>query len=584
MRIKSPVLLWLLAWCCLAALLATTSARGQEPPQAEAIQFANVRSGAGIEFPVVGRIDAGTKYPIIGQHPRFPWLLIQLPDRQAWVFKDVVTVTGSLANVPYTEVILDQPTALPPTSAPLPTLGMTLPPEAATLIGIEQPTALPITLTPSATPFTAAATAEAINFANVRYGPGTDFPAIGTINRGEVYAVTRRHLTLNWIEIAFPQVAGGRGWIARDLVTISGDLNAVEGTTRTDFGFPTLTPTPNMVITAQPPYTATQGVVNQALLQLGEAIYQGLLANDFVPRTGKQASVFILDLSTGQNVSLNPDVAYSGVSLMKVPLLVSYFRKISFAPTADEAQRLAEMIICSENLSSNAILRVLGDGDEYRGARYVTETMQLIGLRNTFLERSFFTGATTPGPTPTEPPFNPPPISADGSFTNVDPSNQTTPADLSWLLAGIYQCARDGSGVLTAALPEIDQLKCLRMARVLRANKIGAMIEAGVPANVPVLHKHGWAAETHGDTAIVLSPGGDYVLTVMLYNRTWLEYDSSFPLIAEISRQVYNTFNPSAPLGASNTQPVPLCSFAFISSQDPSLIADLQASSLPPLK
>jgi hypothetical protein len=64
-----------------------------------------------------------------------------------------------------------------------------------------------------------------------------------------------------------------------------------------------------------------------------------------------------------------------------------------------------------------------------------------------------------------------------------------------------------------------------------------------VPEGTSVAHKHGWAAETHGDAGIISTPGGDYVLVEYLYYPGWLEWAISSPLMADISRATYNFFN-----------------------------------------
>ncbi len=563
----------------LIALLSLSAAFGQTQPQAEAIQRANLRAGPGISYPIVGQITSGTRYPIIGQSARFPWLLLQLPDRQGWVFKDLVTITGSLAAVPYTEQVLSlSPTDAPPDlSAPsaTPLTG------SAPIMGTAPVSAPEAAATPER--LIAAVYVEAIDFANVRFGPGIDFPRIGEIRRGERYAVLRRHATFPWLEIVYPNYVTGRGWIFRDTVNIIGDLNSVPLTDERSFGAPILTPTPLMIVTAEPFWSATpRSSTNPALGALAESIYALLLSRNFVPFTSKQASVFLMDLQTGESVNINPNVAYSGVSLIKVPLLVAFFRKTSSAPTPQQARLIAEMIICSENLSSNALLKIIGEGDEYRGALYVTETMQQLGLKNTFLANSFFTGAAVIGPTPTPQPFVPVPILADQSYTNPDPSNQTTPEDLGMLLASLYYCARDGSGALPAAFPqEISAVECRRMLRVLRANRINGLLEMGLPPETLLARKHGWAAETHGDMAIIFTPKGDFVLTVLMYNRRWLEFEESSALMAEIARQSYNAFNPEQPVATTRLTNIPLCSFEAINALDPTLIADLQQPDLP---
>lgn len=429
----------------------------------------------------------------------------------------------------------------------------------------------------------AAVYVEAIDFANVRFGPGIDFPRVGEIRRGERYAVLRRHATFPWLEIVYPNYITGRGWIFRDTVTLFGDLSSVPLTDERSFGAPILTPTPQIVVTAEPFWPATpRSSSNLALGALAETIYSLLLSRNFAPFSNKQASVFLMDLQTGESLNINPNIAYSGVSLTKVPLLVAFFRKTSSVPTPQQARLLAEMIICSENLSSNALLRIIGEGDEYRGVLYVTETMQRFGLKNTFLANSFFTGAAVIGPTPTPQPFVPVPIPADQSYTNPDPSNQTTAEDLGWLLANLYYCARNGSGALIAAFPqELSAAECRRMIRVLRANRINGLLEVGLPPDALLARKHGWAAETHGDMAIIFTPGGDFVLTVLMYNRRWLEFEESSALMAEMARLSYNAFNPEQPVTTTRQTSIPLCSFDAINALDPTLISDLQLPDLP---
>jgi hypothetical protein len=113
----------------------------------------------------------------------------------------------------------------------------------------------------------------------------------------------------------------------------------------------------------------------------------------------------------------------------------------------------------------------------------------------------------------------------------------------------MYQCGYNEGGALLASFPnEITPTECRQMLDVMSHNRIGTLIEMGVPEDVRVAHKHGWIADTHGDAAIVFSPGGTYVLVVVLHNPVWLEFGESEPLIEEISRTVYNYFNPDAPL------------------------------------
>ena len=70
------------------------------------------------------------------------------------------------------------------------------------------------------------------------------------------------------------------------------------------------------------------------------------------------ASVFIMDLATGEEINLNGDVAYSAASTMKLPIMLSFFRYLNFAATQEEAWLLANSLLCSNNSSSNLIMAI----------------------------------------------------------------------------------------------------------------------------------------------------------------------------------------------------------------------------------
>jgi len=47
-----------------------------------------------------------------------------------------------------------------------------------------------------------------------------------------------------------------------------------------------------------------------------------------------------------------------------------------------------------------------------------------------------------------------------------------------------------------------------------------------------------------GDSGIVFSPAGDYALSIFLWNDQEMIADPTFRLMADLSRAVYNYFNP----------------------------------------
>jgi beta-lactamase class A len=259
------------------------------------------------------------------------------------------------------------------------------------------------------------------------------------------------------------------------------------------------------------------------------------------------ASVFVMDLQTGQEMSILSDVAVSAASTVKLPILIDYFRSLLFQPSQDEAFLMVQSLLCSNNSSSNLIMQIIGGDDLFGGIADVTNTMQYLGARNSYLSAPLFLGGdqvlgSIPAPT-TAP-------NADFN-TAPDPFNQTTTEDLGTLLVMIYDCAYYGSGLL-AAYPngEITQQECRQMLNIMSANDLDRLLQAGIPEGVMISHKNGWLDNVHGDAGIVFSPNGrHYVISVFVWeNSDFFSYNRAWPLIEDISRATWNYFNPETPL------------------------------------
>src|SRR5205807_3282350 len=98
--------------------------------------------------------------------------------------------------------------------------------------------------------------------------------------------------------------------------------------------------TPLMVVTSIPPWPNASPPatgINEMLAKLSGDIYSYLLKQKFEPGTEQQASVFLMDVRSGQAFSLNPGIAYSGMSLIKIPILVALYRHLAGTPTEIQA-------------------------------------------------------------------------------------------------------------------------------------------------------------------------------------------------------------------------------------------------------
>jgi len=529
--------------CCLLmafGLLPGLVAGQDAGVSAEAQIRANLRTGADVNSALLGEIVSGTRYPVIGRSEFYPWLLLGDPATSqpiGWVFQDLVTVYGNVNSVAYSTVTVGN--ALP-TATLAPMLILT-PIETFQLQGVALPTA---TLGAATDAPPSGVNGLVTGEINIRFGPGVDYPRIGVARAGETYEITARHTQLPWLQIRYPGAPNGYGWVANDLMEIQGDMSLVPAISQTVFNLPTLTPTRRAVQVSNLLET-TPVAISAPFQALGDQLWGMMLQANFVPETSRLAGLFLMDLRTGEAITFGNEIAFSGMSLNKIAILADLYSTLNTPPNTELAIDVANMMVCSENSASNALLNYLGNGDPYQGARSVTSFMQELGLGNTFMVAPFLVD-----PKATIVPVTAPTTQADQVRAEPDYSNQMTVDNLGWLLSGIYQCAIDGAGPLMSAMPDAyTQGECRQMIDVMSDNNLGEplLMSAGVPEQTRVAHKHGWTADTHGNAGIVFSPGGDYVLVVALHNPTWLDFSESFPLITEISRTVYNYFNPAAP-------------------------------------
>jgi beta-lactamase class A len=96
----------------------------------------------------------------------------------------------------------------------------------------------------------------------------------------------------------------------------------------------------------------------------------------------------------------------------------------------------------------------------------------------------------------------------------------------------------------------MNQNTCRQIITYLAQDKIGVLIEAGVPEGTQVAHKHGWVVDvTTGymknvsDAGIVYSPGGNYALALYSYHPVQVIFDDANAMFANLAKIIYNYYN-----------------------------------------
>jgi hypothetical protein len=280
-----------------------------------------------------------------------------------------------------------------------------------------------------------------------------------------------------------------------------------------------------LVVDVEPPPRASVDILVQAL---------NSSLNDFSGIPG----IFAKNLDTGQELCLNCDVAYAGLSTLKVGIALEVYRRHDDTLDAELSSLMRDMLTESDNAAANLLLTEIGSGNPYSGALKVTDFLWDLGLENTYLVAPYDLKEGAPPPDVVTPAN-----SRVDVTTNPDPYIQTTPLEAGLLMESIYQCTR-GGGSLRALYPnEVAPLECEALLTWMERNQINSLLGEGMPPGTRVMHKHGWRGDTHADVSLVYGPTSDFILVAFLYQPDWLVWEESVPTFSEIGQLTYRFFN-----------------------------------------
>jgi beta-lactamase class A len=369
-----------------------------------------------------------------------------------------------------------------------------------------------------------------------------EIPLIDTLNREQLVAYLQNEIAARYDTPAIPAqpVAGSTQFqtgVPGQSLDIERAAILIEDALRSPTNRSVTLPFSNV----RPPRPSVENLQIQIQQIIDLAGFDGIVG--FYLKDLQSGEVLHFSYRDGDFLPVDPDVAFTASSTIKIPIMISTYK--NSGPALDEQTKdlILDMITKSENPQSDALMARL---DEYRGPLIVTETLRQLGIENTFIAGYFKEGAflleniTTPANSRTD------------VSTNPDAYNQVTPSDIGTILEDLYQCSETGGGALVAAFPgKIDKTACQEMIDFLKQDRIGVLIEAGVPEGTQLAHKHGWISGPSGiiqnisDAAIVFTPGGNYILAIYVYHPVQAIWEPVSEMIAKISEASFNYFNIS---------------------------------------
>lgn len=262
------------------------------------------------------------------------------------------------------------------------------------------------------------------------------------------------------------------------------------------------------------------------------------------------AAAYVYDPQTGAAARVDDDVSFSGMSTLKLLIAAAVMQRLPDGIAADDptahqvGQWLDYALGESNNYAANQLLAFLGDGNSNAGARRVTEFARSLGFVNTYMQSGFdapkLPTIATPGNQRTD------------WSTNADSNLQTTPQEMGQILTAIHECALD-DGLLRATYPdEITAEECRQILFYMTHDQFMELLWGGLPGwrDAWIVHKHGFAFESHSDVALIWGPTGPYVVSVFLFRQGWMDWGTSNSTIKAVSRLTWRFFEFQRSQGA----------------------------------
>ncbi len=255
------------------------------------------------------------------------------------------------------------------------------------------------------------------------------------------------------------------------------------------------------------------------------------------------AAFYLHDLTTDEEVNIDADIAFSGMSTLKIGIVAAVLQKLDGGIRADDPvsrdiglwidYALGE----SNNHAANQLLSWLGDGNMSAGTRNFTEFMHSLGFVNTYMQSGYDVQVSLPQiPTAAN--------QRDDWNTNPDPNLQSTPAEMGRLLSAVYQCSQ-GTGIFIEKYGDtLTPDECESILFYMSHDQFQEMIWGGLPdvQNAWIVHKHGFAYESHSDVALIWGPTGPYVVSFFVYRSGWMDWATSNSRMRGVSRATWNFY------------------------------------------
>jgi beta-lactamase class A len=227
------------------------------------------------------------------------------------------------------------------------------------------------------------------------------------------------------------------------------------------------------------------------------------------------SGVYVQHLVTGCGAAVNAGAPFPAASTLKAAILIDAVRRAGGRPSESTGRLLDQMVMESSDRAANVVL-----GGASSPAS-VTSTMREMGLAESLVRRPYIIEDER---LPVEVSSRP------ALYTNFI----STPFELARIMVAIHRAAL-GKGALPGMGVSARAARVELMPRLLSVRD-ATKIVAGLPSDVPVMHKSGYTEQVKHDAGIVYLKGGPVVVVAMSWAQGGVSDGTGDRFIADIAR------------------------------------------------
>ncbi len=220
--------------------------------------------------------------------------------------------------------------------------------------------------------------------------------------------------------------------------------------------------------------------------------------------TGGEWAVYVSVPSSGSTLSINSK-KMQAASVIKLFIMAAVYDEYDDIakryPDDDIDELIDSMITVSDNESADILVRMLGNGNNAKGRKKVTDFCKANGLNNTTMDRM---------------------MQEDNDVSDNYTTTEDTGKFLEMLLDGEFKHSKE-------------------MLRTLENQSRVSKIPAGIPLNVTIANKTGELDDVQNDAAIVFAKR-PYIICIMTDGISG--YQEPIDAIVDISHKTYNYLIP----------------------------------------